>query len=391
MIVIISASCTFTATEKCVQPPVTKIPPSMGQPRMIFGEGMRGEGGVPQYWSIQPNVFHPYIINGTGANYEGIHNIIVSDETIWIGFSFHILKYNFVTGKSITYQLLDPNNRPFSIFDIILTRAGELLALVVSPKTDFVTLSFYDSRTDKFELVIDEKGILQEKGNRDYNYFVGSQVLAETQDGKILLPFKKNILSYDPKMNSVDFLLPKGFSFSVSAIAISDNNVWFSVGQDMDLRRINLSTGELVNYGHTTSILDESQWVYMKTAYRSIAVDKFGRIWMGYFARLVMGQDGKYSWEKVTYPPQFVIADDPQYKYIWSNVYSVYTSSDGNLWFNAEAGLVEYDTTQDSWCLSMPVAPPLAVTEDNRGNLWMALSSGKYNSIYELENATAKK
>jgi len=171
------------------------------------------------------------------------------------------------------------------------------------------------------------------------------------------------------------------------------NKVWFTVGrpetlgvinQDMDLRSVDLQTGEIVNYGHAKGMLDdEKSPKYMKYSYRPIAVDKLGNIWLGYFARLKSGQDKKYTWETLPYSPEFIVTDDPDFAYLWASVYSIYTSPDGNLWFNTSAGLIQHDTNQDKWCINTFSRGLKALTDDDKGNIWLSIGEGRIGHLYK--------
>jgi hypothetical protein len=52
---------------------------------------------------------------------------------------------------------------------------------------------------------------------------------------------------------------------------------------------------------------------------------------------------------------------------------------------------VEYDPEKDSWCKSLPTNPPMGITEDEHGNMWMAIRSGNFNGIYKLEEPNGNK
>jgi len=380
--------CTGISTNKCVPPAVATVPASMDQRRLITGFGQKGIGRMPNWWTVQPSKSQPFQIDGTGLNHEGVSGIAVKDGTAWIAFLSHVLRYRPDTGETKSYQILDENNKPYYFDDILFTKNGELWVVIHSPAS--VRLAHYDIQSDQFKIVLDNDEVLKQGNDLDYDLFVQSQVLVETPGGNLLVPLEKNIVSFDPRTNTAVYLLPKKLPSFVSAIVVSGTKAWFTVGQDADLRSVDLKTRELINYGHTNTILDDSTWHWMSESYRPIAVDKLGRIWMGYFARLVPGSDGKYTWEQVKLPPEFVIASDPDYNYIWAHMYSFYTSSDGTLWFITEAGLVMYDSDTNRWCKSMPIPPSLAVTDDGQGNLWMAISSYGYNGLYILKNAISK-
>jgi ligand-binding sensor domain-containing protein len=124
----------------------------------------------------------------------------------------------------------------------------------------------------------------------------------------------------------------------------------------------------------------------MQYDYRPIAVDGLGRIWMGYFERLTLKPDEQqYAWEQVSLPPEFVVTSDPDIRYLWASLGSIHTSSNGNLWFESTAGLIQYSAIQDQWCRitnSISIYK-YKVAEDSNGNLWIAVNSGKYNGIYK--------
>lgn len=391
-LIVLLAGCSVRSTNQCLPPPVTTIPNDMEQSRSHEAVGMARPGSIPAWWRVQPNWLWPYKINGTGKYYQGLSAIAVRNNIIWVAFSLHILKYEPQSGGSKSYTITDQNNNNFVISDLHFSQDGELWASVFLAKLNYVTIAHYDQKSDSFKIVSDDTGILKQQDNQYSEIYMYSQVLDETSDGKILMPFGKNIVAFDPGLNTVKYILPQDFSWPVAVIVVSRNKVWFSVSGNMDLRSLDLGSGELLNYGHASSILDDPAWAYyMKDSYRPIAIDKLGHVWMGYFARLITEPTGQYQWEQTIYSPEFVVADDPDYKYLWGTVESIFTTSDGNLWYSSSAGLVTYDPESDSWCKSMPISPPLAVTEDEKGNMWMAISSGKYNAIYKLEYPNSNK
>jgi hypothetical protein len=380
----------------CIPSVVATIPDNMGQFREVTAKGMIPRAPMPDWWSPQPNPSQPFPINESSQLYEGLSDIAVRDGIVWVAFSHHVVRYDSVSGKARSYKIdgLDK----YVILDLLFSGVGELWTSIYLQDQGSLALAYYNSASDSFEMVSIKGEILQATREGDSFLFTTPQILAESPEGKILMSFGNNILAYDPKVNTASYLLPQGFSLPVAALDVSGNKVWFSVGtgssnqkpDDRDLWSIDLKTGELVNYGHGASILlDDHNWASLfEGDYRSIAVDKLGRVWMGYFARLTPDQNGEYAWEQVTYPPEFVVGDDPDHIYLWARLDSIYTSSAGHLWFNSVAGLVEYDPEQDTWCKSMPISPPMSVTEDEQGNMWMALSSGNYNAIYKLEKPT---
>jgi hypothetical protein len=389
-------------TGMCINPVVATIPTNMGQHRQVTGKGKIQRESLPDWWNLQPNSSTALTVNGSPD--EWVADIAVRDGIAWIALAFHILKYNTETGETNSYKIVTSSNKDFVISDLLIGKNREIWALVFRDSQRYVALARYNPTSDRFEIVSDKDGTLRETGNYDYLSFVNSETLVESTDGKILMPFKKNIIAYNPQSNTVSYLLPRNFPFPVAAIIAFNNKVWFTVGRDIDrgglelipeekdLRSVDLKTGELVDYGRLPTILDDLNWGYMEGSFRPIAVDASGRIWMGYFSRLVPNQNGGYTWEQVTYPPEFVIGDDPDYIFLWARLYSIHTTSSGHLWFISEAGLVEYDPEKDSWCKSLPTNPPMGITEDEHGNMWMAIRSGNFNGIYKkLEEPNGNK
>lgn len=227
-------------------------------------------------------------------------------------------------------------------------------------------------------------------------------MLAETNDGKLLLPFERNILSYDYQRHTLEGLLPSDFSKNVAALVVSNQKIWFTTERDRDIRSLDLETGELINYGYILGITDSSGREYkFLDAYHSLIVDHQGNIWTGSFAKLTLNSNGTYTWEKIPSPPEFVYEKelDPyhdypkyadQYAYDLPYIYSLDVFSDGSLWVNTSAGIVQYDPVKSTWCKRAKVLFSVpALTDDGQGNLWLAVQvlnvNDHYLNIYKKE------
>ena len=392
---------------KCILPDIAKIPADMYKvhPKRETSFFTDRETIIPFSWNIQPNWLQPFQIKIGSSAF--INAIAARNGTVWIGFLSQILRYNNATGASNLYQLSDENQEAFVIRDIFFTQDGNLWALVATnKKSNSVAVARYNPHNDRFEVV---PKLFDKKDEGDI-FFRTPHILAETTDGKLLVPLAKNIVLYDIRQNIARRLLPQDFSMYVAGMAVSGNKVWFTVGrfeinvkdQDMDLRSVDLQTGEIVNYGHILGMLDNPDWRFSnKESYRSLAVDGQENVWMGSFAQLRLGQDGKYNWQKIVPPPEFVYEtvvnpyedneDNYHYAYEWAGVYGVDHYSDGNIWFDSTIGLVQYNPKTNTWCKSITTGWDNPVfTDDRQGNLWMAIiqdshSNDPYLNIYKYK------
>ena len=372
----------------CIPPMVATIPSNMSEhratPETDISSGSKEI--LSSGWSIQPDDIHPFQEN---VKDESLSAATVSDGTIWVALSNRILSYNPNTGKTHSYGTKNKDNQPFVFYDIIVTKDGELWALVFRGKQ--VSLTHYNIQNDQFELVpaFNQIGY---KGNS--SFLVASQILAETSDGNLLMPIDKNIIVYDPKQKIIHYLLPITFKQDVAALVVSGEKVWFTVGQDHDLRNVDLQTGEITNYHSLPSIVDEPEWKYsMGHPNGPIAVDSQGTVWKGYFTMLKKDQNGQYTWEQVSYPPELIYenevdpyADKIEYQYRWSDIHAVHTFSDGSLWFNAYVGIVQFNPKKNVWCkkITTPFTSHLpAIAEDAEGNVWVAIIQDQYLNIYK--------
>jgi hypothetical protein len=386
-----TTSSITTSGLECVAPRVQTVPDSLKQEPPLEQKPRYEPREMPSWWQTEiawQNIFK------TGVDNENVNAVAIQTDMIWTAAGWRILRLDTITGETYIYDTFKIGDDPFLPLDLLVSHNGNLWALIYSVRQTYLALARYDPQLDKFEIVSDNQNTLPNHPNREIGIsFVASQVLAETPDGMILIPFQGNILSYDPQKNTAQYLLPQNFPqvensgvFPVTALLVYQNKAWFTISKDSDLRSVDLQTGELKNYGHIATLLDEPRWgYYMREDYRPIAVDGLGRIWMGYFARLTLRPDGQYTWEQIDLPPEFVVADDPDIRYLWASIDSVYTSSDGDLWFESAAGLIRYDAEEEQWCKSTPLLESYKVVEDSDSDLWMAINSEKYNGIYRYQ------
>lgn len=382
----------FILSAECIPPDVATIPANMYQAHpkretSIFTAAQL----IPFSWSIQPNWLQPFQREMKPAEFPFINAIAVRDEIVWVGFLSQILRYNNITGVSDLYQIFDENQEMFVVRDIFFTQDGNLWALVATnKKSNSVAVARYNPQSNQFDVVPK----LFNKEDKGDTFFKSPHILAETTDGKLLVPLAHNIVLYDVRQNTILFLLPSDFPryMYVSGMAVFGNKVWFTVGwfategnRVMDLRSVDLQTGEIINYGHILGMLVDPEWRFSnQESYRSLTIDRYGNVWVGgSLSQLKLGPDGKYVWQKIAPPPEFVYEtvvnpyeDENNFKYAyqWADVYSVDHYSDGNIWFDSTVGLVQYNPKKNKWCKSITTGWDNAVfTEDGEGNLWMAI------------------
>lgn len=330
---------------------------------------------MPPWWKYQADLPNPE------GRYTGVvREIDAQDHNIWLLQSGVIRRYGLDNGALVDYRMTG-SGQEITWAKHMLVSQDETVWAIVRLDISFVLMKF-DDETDSFRFVQDQDHLFSNWEGVQPTAFRSN--IAETPDGEILIPFQNNIYQYAPDKNIAQLLLPTSFEFMINSIAVSERNVWFTVVEAADLWHLDLSTKKLTNYGH---VLDDYEG--------PIGVDDMGRVWTGYAARLDPVESDQYQWwQPETFPLEFIYIVDRNldslsgrnnYELIWASVLAVETVSDGNVWFSTSSGVVKYDIHKDDWCLSAPGSPH-SFSEDNDGNLWMALGGySRYQGIYKYK------
>jgi hypothetical protein len=335
---------------------------------------------MPLWWELNNDFPQPQ--NGTPSKAM----IAVEGDEIWTAYTYSyshsvVERYNLVTGEHTIYRIIDGEKIEW-VWHILITQ-DKAVWIVADLDTTFV-LARFDREANAFKRVEGNNPFSTWRDTRPPNMGFN---LEETLDGNLLIPFQKKIYLYNPLQNVTQQLLPDDFEFSVLSLAVSGNNLWFAVGDSTltrELWKLDLSTKKLINYGPVPV-----------GYFSSITVDSLGRIWLGYFARLEMNEQGEYQWwYPKSYPTEFIelfspydellLGNEGDRVYQWSWVSSGFVASDDSIWFLADSGIVKYDPYQDTWCLSAPT-PVSSIAEDSDGNLWMIPATFQYQGLYKYK------
>jgi streptogramin lyase len=164
------------------------------------------------------------------------------------------------------------------------------------------------------------------------------------------------------------------------------DGIWFvNSSPDNSVYHIDPTTGQVSDFGEPPQLnrifLSESQMV---DDLKKINIDNQGRIWISYFDRLELDDNGKYHWKSLELPAVMVETFDPSYAYVWANTRSSLVTSNGDIWFTTTEGIAKYDMSSGTWCLSAVTRDngSPAIIEDVEGNLWTI----DRRQIYKLEN-----
>jgi streptogramin lyase len=361
--------------------PIVKI----GFPPNIPGsyENSGVEYSMPSWWEPQLDISQKSIfINSTADSL-----IIDKDDNIWMAFStpeLSIVKFNAKKELKI-YQIMDEKGNKLMIDQLLYSKSKDIWvsASNVNYYPNYYSVLYkYDKENDKFIVINDESNIITKlEKARTYDYFHRMHVLGEAKDGRIIIILNGNIVSFNPLNNSAAKLLPPQNDLVVQSIVVSDdNNIWFTVENDLSIRKLEVKTGEVINYSQPPGI-SISELKEYEGSRKALAIDTYGRVWLSNFGWLQKNTDGEYLWYQVIQSPVFVGESNQSPKYNYEYSVFVYPLSDGNIWFVGGMGVVQMNNQSGDWCWKAPLSG--AMNEDSHKNLWIMARGNLYK--YKLE------
>ena len=314
-----------------------------------------------------------------------VMDIGIQESNIWLIRPGLLQQYNLEEKVLDDYRLTDKGKEITWIRYMHIMDDGTAWFLVRTNTGYFFTK--YDEGLDTLKTIQDQNNLFsiwKDAEIRDFNF---DSNMGDTDSGELLIPYKKNIIVYNPDSNIARFLLPESFVYKIRSIASSEGYVWFTV-EAKELWSFNLLTNELTNHGNEIDLEGYEE-------IPPIAVDGLGRVWVGYKARLDPAGNGQYAWWKpVSYPLEFIVLANRNLDYLsgydafyleWAYVRAIKATSDGNLWFSTGSGVVNYDIYNDEWCLSASVFPK-TFAEDMSGSLWIGLGNhSSYRGIFKYD------
>jgi hypothetical protein len=341
----------------------------------------------PPWWKAQLDDMHnnrmPFA-NTIPVSNPIFMKMVVIDKEIWFTYNYSLARYDTRTSYLKQYEILDTRNQPFQISDIIRAHNGTLWALLNSPQPGmgYSVLGKYQPDNDTFNIVSGIEGVssFSEVTFDDPSY----NKLAELPDGQLAIVIGGKIYLFNPIKKHANLLVDSG---NVVTIATGkDNKIWFANHyKDYNLLAVDSKNGTVVDFGVPPQLGRKIKGQpELLEATKAIAVDQQGHVWVSYYDRLELGPNGSYSWHSTKLLPLFVNTFDPGYKYRWANVFTTNIFSDGSIWFASDNGIIQYDTSNDNWCLKAEVYTfsNYPITEDSNGNIWTIVD----RQIYKLES-----
>jgi ligand-binding sensor domain-containing protein len=162
-----------------------------------------------------------------------------------------------------------------------------------------------------------------------------------------------------------------------------DGEMWFGMRDENHNRP---GTLELLIDGADTTTADD-QWFHFDNAWtpdsthfsdddvRALAIDRAGRLWIGYYA------SGVDVWD---YGDYRTFADDEWQHVTDANglpsslVHAIHVAADGRVWVGTLGGLAVFDPAADTWTTieGLPGLQTLALASDAQGHIWVGTDDG---------------
>ena len=321
-----------------------------------------------------------------------VYSFTVWDESaLWISYSGYdnepnnkLVRYNLETNEK-TFYSLDPSlylpGYPFFSTDGTLWFVNNWGNEV----TPF--FSRYNPKTDQFEFVLDNEGIMQppnELGSipvEDYRGKLLFTIRDQNSDFEILYRFDPNTL----KIEEINFPIIKygpGFVLSTDKknIIIVDN-------EEGEIKQYDIKSRE-INTFHTLPQRDSDEAVFDLSEYIKhsgyIYYDGSDRLWLSNNGWIDFSDPDYSEFYELLLPPVFLefFTYEPRYAETATN--GMLESSDGYIWYSTyNAGVIRLDVRNEltSWNWCMVTNDFSKVIEDQDHTLWMIV----FNEIYKLD------
>jgi hypothetical protein len=362
----------------CLEQEISTIPDIIPQPKPYDDNYFwKLTTKYPRWWKPQLN-----LIQKLWMPDDLIYYILIDEKSIWFQNSIdQLYKYNVITKQLKSYQIYYEDKQNLSTYGFYKTKNGEIWTITTHIKSRNSSLARYRPSSDDFEIIWDKDGLFKQTGIESSDY--SGNRFGELSDGQLVVVLDGKIFLFNPFNSRARLLYGGGF---VGSIQVDGNdNIWFVDLNESNVISVNGNTGVSTNFGPPPQLKKsiESK-ANQKDHLKAITIDKQGRIWISYFDRLEPDSNGEYHWKPIELSAVMVETYDPEFAYQWADVLATLVSSNGDIWFVTDGGIVKYDLQMDTWCLSA-VKESITngvIAEDTKGNLWTI----DQRQIYKLEN-----
>ena len=372
----------------CMPLNLTTIPSPMPQ-RKSYGSNIINPPSMPSWWKPQLNFLQQIQLENISLKNSAPQDMVIYEDQVWIAYSESIIKNN--SGKFSVYRIpIGTSKENYLIEDLYVAKSSIMWVILAGSSSS--AIARYDTVMDKFVVITDKAGILNQSGPLTWPSI--PLAMSEMSNGSLVFTLGQEIFSYDPVNQQAQKLLGLESGLRVDTLAVAkDDSIWFTTVNDFFIRSLDPVTGKINEHGEPPSLIrnEANQTGLARESRKAITIDNNGRVWVGYFDRLEPDDKNGYFWQELDHSPIFVdIYDSEVYTYKWSPVISVAQFSDGDLWFSAGVGVVQYSISKDSWCWVAPQPVPATNTfsliyEDENGNIWMINMDARLDQIYKLE------
>jgi hypothetical protein len=317
---------------------------------------------------------------------------VQNGNEIWISYwddTDQIIRYRNDNGEKKFYS---PNNNsivlPASLF---FSRDGTLWSknyIGQNTASGVPLLSRYNESTDQFNVVVDNKGILQSP--RELRSYI-----VEDSNGLFWM-FLKDSTDYSLSALSLYSFNPNTLVIEKHPLQITSNFATIEIAIDSkSIWTVDQSKGELIQYFPSTHEIrpfnslpsrgrDDSPISLTDVLKQPLYIyyDHSGRIWLDNEGWLDFTNPAHPGYYKLIPSPVFIgYFESPNPGYGWLETFGMFESSDGVIWFTTNGGVIRLDIRQGyqkgEWCLVTNGYSN--IEEDNQQDLWMIV----FDKIYK--------
>lgn len=371
LILIVGCSCTIRTSDSNR----TSLSAPIAYPYQTFRKSVEGDPEL-----LPPSEWRPQLSDEQiqQINLHTTRSIVARQGDIWFTANDLLACYQPNTQKLKTYVVEVDNESTFVPARLFVTQNGELwgiggtLELHWSGRFSGI-LSRYDAVNDRFEAVVDSRGILTNTSNLQ---------ITEDAQGLLWLVIDKKLFNFDPGTYEAQQILnsPPQYSF-YDLVGAPDGTLWLAVTleespYDIVILHYDPHTEKIVYHGSPPDVQDP----YSVNLY----VDRHNRLWVNDYGWREFTPEGEWIWYRVIRSPVFLtdrMEGAGDFQYGWVRPYQTYESSNGQFWFSSAAGLVKLDPLSGEWNLVTTLTEP--IVEDNNQNLWIGGARQLYK--YSLE------